>query len=413
MLLFTGGCLRAQTEEAVVVALPLNNSLPQAWEPLGPVQEINLDGDEAPEYLLFFTYDGPTGPVGAVIYDNRLGSGDGVAADESNRPSASLMPYPILPNYRADGGQGFIAEPAQKESIALYPLALRPPTTPEITTDETAVAPTPQADLLTILGGTNYITFVWWQPTQDSYGITQLYAPSHFETEEFQPFPWETWRATPTSIEQIVSVHPVRDRNLLCYRRLHTLTAPNLETLAADQPIGTIRYEETNLGLSFCSGTPSIPFYPEGVVLAYLLDNPALLDANLDEGVRQEIQAVVMPEEIVYVNDLAGYKTIRNISPEGTTTQVCAEVLRPGAFYLTHEMTVAANQQGDPIPFAQTDANVAPPYALQWLLFELRYEPFHLDPPPPQPDRLFITKVTVLPVPTRNIPLECRVQLGS
>lgn len=427
VLLATAGCLRSRAEEEVAAALPLDNSLPESWRPIRPVQEINLDGDVAPEYLLFFTYEGANGPIGAIIYDNRVGDTIQLDGEESSRPSASLMPYPILPSYRSDGGLGFIAQSEQQGDIGVYPLNFRTAaggeTTPneadegeadEGATDEGATEGTQQTDLLAILGGTTYITFVWWQPEQESYGIKQLHTPSHFETEKFQPFPWESWRETPQPIEEIISVYPVHDRNLLCYRRRHTLTAPAPEALNGRQPIRTVEYRTTNMGLDFCSGTPAAPFYPEGVVLAYLSNGAtALLDPNLDDAARQEIQATAVPESVVYVNDLASYKTVSNGAAENNGVQVCVEILRPGTFYRSQEMTVAATEQGNAVSAESTEPDSAPAYALQWLLFTLRHEPFQLDPPPPQPDRLFITKVSVLPVATRNIPLECRVQLGD
>ncbi|MCB0126225.1 MAG: hypothetical protein KDE58_28400, partial [Caldilineaceae bacterium] len=67
-LLLLGGCLQERQEE-VTAALPLNENLPPSWTPLNDVLPVNIDGDDAREYLLYFTYDGSNGPVGAVIYN--------------------------------------------------------------------------------------------------------------------------------------------------------------------------------------------------------------------------------------------------------------------------------------------------------------------------------------------------------
>ena len=61
----------------------LTTALPSPWTPVmfdsirllsrgHPWNKINIDGDTAPEYLIFFTYD--SGQVGAAIYDLQIGS---------------------------------------------------------------------------------------------------------------------------------------------------------------------------------------------------------------------------------------------------------------------------------------------------------------------------------------------------
>ncbi len=410
LLLSFAACRRPQTDDAAA-ALPLDYSLPATWKTVGAVQQINIDGDPIPEYLLFFTYDNTadgSGPVGAVIYDNLPGDALGPEVDESQRPSASLMPFPVLPSYRTDGGQGFIAEPGQQSTLAIYPLRFGA-SAPVAETNE----PVPPADALAILGGTTYLTLVWWQAASERYGIAQLHAPSHFEAAPFQPFNWESWRASPEPIRSIISVHPVHDRNLLCYRRRHTLVEPTTDSGASGQGVANILYHEQDLGLDFCRERPASPFYPEGVVLAYLLGNEGLLEQELiDDAARATIQSTAAPADVVYVKDLASYKTIRNLANPNNEIQVCAEVLRPGDYYSTTSNTVAADEQGRAFSFEPTAARPDPPHVLHWLLFTLQHKPFQLEPLP-LPDRLTVKNVRELPVPTRHIPLECKVQLSG
>lgn len=410
------GCVRpnATTVEAT---LPLENSLPASWLPLDNVTRINLDQDPIPEYLLFFTYDGANGPVGAVIYDNRrggtIGETDGERVDQSNRPTASLMPYPLLPSYRTYAGEGFLAEPTQKDNLSVHAIRFR--ADPE-ETESTEVL---DGDALTILADTRnvtYITFVWWKPTASSpdvdgvYGIQQIYAPDHFESAPFQRFDWEAWRANPQPIEEIISVHPVHDRNLLCYRRKHVLVSPTPEQIAGSGPIGELHYQEINLGLDFCNGRPAAPFYPEGVVLAYLLGNDTLLADDLDAETAQRFATVAQPSTVVYPTNLASYKAVINLADREQTIQVCAEVLRPGREYAERLQTVSADAQGNARPLREGE--LTPPYTLQWLLFTLKHKPFDLGPPP-LPDRLTLVDVRELPVAARHIPLDCKVQLET
>ena len=78
---------------------------PNTW------QSINIDGDDAPEYLLFFTYDNDQ--VGAVIYDEQIGSTQTTSPTPvpvPNQPSGLYVPYRLEPDYWAGAGSvGYIA----------------------------------------------------------------------------------------------------------------------------------------------------------------------------------------------------------------------------------------------------------------------------------------------------------------
>ncbi|MEZ4614453.1 MAG: hypothetical protein R2867_02910 [Caldilineaceae bacterium] len=475
IVVLCSGCLPAD-EATVTAALPLDDVLPATWTPLGDVQPVNIDGDSASEYLLFFTYDSNGGPVGAVIYNpendgrfsqpipeqpaseqptpqqtaegesidgvpngspvNRdtLGANDTPVAS-INRPASSLVPYPILPSYRPGAGQGFIAESAQAGVISVYPLTLGP------TTATTPNEPTPrQADALAILGGANYLTLVWWQRPQHEYGVTQLYAPAYFEAALFTPFDWESWRASPQFINEIIAVHPLHDRSLLCRRKRYTLVSPvatsgiDINALVAGSTavVENILYHEMDMGLNFCNGAPVTPFYPEAVTLAYLTTGSAsLLDAQLPADAVNAIEQRVARSAIVRINDLASYQTIsyapsspfpantantsatnsRGVINNDSYTTACAEVLLPGHYVGLDAQAVYAPDvivaDAADTPKDSTGRTV---FAKRWLLFTLHHVPPQLEPP--SADQLYITNVEAIPVPNDQIAVNCKEWLS-
>jgi len=414
LLLLTSGCLRQRATATVVPSLPLANSLPAAWTPLRDVQAVNIDGDALTEYLLFFTYNNTStpGPVGAVIYDSQADYTPNLAGERRDQPSSALIPYALLPSYRPGAGQGFVAEPSQREAVAFYPINFRmraatPTATP--TADSTVAAVT-QADALIIRGGNTYLTFVWWQNPEVGYGITQLYAAGGFEQAPQQPFNWAEWQDAPQPIAQIIAVQPLHDRNLLCRRIRHRLVAPNTAELPPPgTPIGSLIYQAEDLGLQFCNGVPAAPFYPEGVVLAYLLTGRedlrdlALPNAQTPERFDQLLQR----DLLVRVEDLAAYKALaadRMLGDQARTTTVCAEltVQVPTAVAVSRETTTTTLPVIDGAP---------PLVERRWLLFTLRHQPPTLNPP--TPDQMVIVNVNALAAPAPGVVLDCHQQLGG
>lgn len=414
--LLMSGCLQ-RAEEPVTAALPLNENLPTSWTPLGDVQGVNIDGDAPTEYLLFFTYDSNNGPVGAVIYNTETADGSADTESASSRLSTSFVPYSILPSYRPGTGQGFIAEPAQRNAIGVYPVTFQR----AVATDSAEQAPLP-ADALAILGGNSYLTWVWWQSQQDSYGVTQLYSPDNFEAAIFQPFNWAGWQEAPTPIRDIIAVHPLHDRSLLCRRQRYLLASPTEEALAAGTSIDRIEYRSADLGLNFCNGAPATPFYPEAVVLTYLLNGEATLwdQQTLDATTIAQFETVVARTDILRIDDLASYKTIpgTGTTAGGSTplaaarTTVCAQILLPVSFTNANTPQVALS---DVMPVAIADSPPATNelgqqlYSRRWLLFTLRHEQPHREPA--TPDQLYLINVEVLPVPETGIAVDCRQRL--
>lgn len=397
-------------QRRATAALPLTEVLPAAWSPLRDVEEVNIDGDAAPEYLLFFTYDTtsaaapqrtlfslggttPTGPIGAVIYDGQVVTGTTPTVQVSpDRPTTAFVPYALLPSYRAGAGLGYVAEPTQSEAIDAYTVSYR--------TAGQATGAAAAPDTVILLGGTTYLTFAWWQNRAAGYGVTQLYGPGGFEEALYQKFDWADWQRTPQPIRDIIAVHPLHDRNLICRRFRYVLDEAALSggRPGAGAPL---LFQKSDLGLHFCAGTPVHPFYPEGVVLAYLLEgSTALLDTTaltqtltIQPNQLPWLAELIQNEGILRIDDLASYSTLNaNRAQQSAaaldTIKVCAVLtLQPA----TNASSVGALQQG--------------------LLFTLRHEPAGFQPP--TPDQLFIQTVEMIAAPAGSGVVDCEQQLGG
>ncbi|MCE7988348.1 MAG: hypothetical protein DYG89_44890 [Caldilinea sp. CFX5] len=415
--LFVISCAAFQRRETA--ALPLTEVLPAAWSPLRDVEEVNIDGDAAPEYLLFFTYDTttaaaprrplfsmggttPNGPIGAVIYDGQVVTGTTPTVQVSpDRPTTAFVPYAILPSYRAGAGLGYVAEPTQSEAIDAYAVSYR---TAGQTTGAAGVA---APDTVILLGGQTYLTFAWWQNRANGYGVTQLYAPGGFEGALYKKFDWADWTRTPQAIREIIAVHPLHDRNLICRRFRYVLDEA---ALGAGRPgLGApLRFQQSDLGLQFCAGTPVHPFYPEGVVLAYLL-----------EGREELVDAVVVtttlsmkPNELPWLRELIQDKGVQRIDDLASyTTLSVSHTVQPTIPPDT--ISVCALLTLQPTP---TDPASAPREQRE-LLFLLRHQPAGFQPP--TPDQLFIQTVEtlqtveMLAAPNGESMINCRQRLGG
>lgn len=414
-------CATLQQEEAA--ALPLDDALPASWTALRDVQEVNIDGDGAAEYLLFFTYDAlgaapstswffaersiPRGPIGAVIYDAQVITGTATAERVSpDKPTNALVPYAILPSYRRAAGQGFVAAPTQGEGVQAYPVSYR---------SLAQTASTAADTLIFFAGGAGadtYLTFAWWQNRADGYGVTQLYAPGGFETALYTTFDWAQWQRNPQPIQTLIAVHPLHDRNLLCRRIQYQLSGANDTTTTSASEAPPIHYQRTDLGLHFCAGTPAHPFYPEGVVLAYLLEgSSALLDVSVatatgdnsappplateGEGIGW-LQQLVQTQRVVRVDDLASYATLVT-----TTTPLVAAP--PDTLVVCAALTLATT--------ASASAGGADRTQQTGLLFTLRHQPAGFQPP--TPDQLFITNVETIAAPSDESMVNCHALLGG
>lgn len=421
------GCsgLGADRREQAALQLDFAAGLPSGWEAVDGFREVSIDGDAGIEYLLFFSFD--VGQIGAVIYDGQrngagiqgsvgdavssearqaggdsatqadspgeMGAVDAGAAREavptgtpiqgSGVPSQGFgyyRPYRLLPSYwsfsyGSDPGHGIIAPPDAADAVEVV-------TVPWGEGEQTLDAP---AELL-ILGSNSHLTFVWWKGPVEGYGVTQLVAYGGFAGID-----WADWAAKPTPIMSISGFEPILDyraRSQICrqvdYTR-QTTGVPNLDDDGGAAPSvtvdGDIVFDVEDRGLRFCAETiPSYPFYPEGVVLAYL-QRPPGGDRTLERLVAPGITTAQIDADGALdrltrerVDDIATYRTIP-VPPGGMQT---------GEFAPTTSVCVALTERESPS-------------IQRWLVFTLRYQP--PDTVTQLPDRWVIAGVRFEPQP--------------
>ena len=381
LLLLVGGCRLGNRERnAGVPAFDLAQVLPPDWESLDDGREINLDSDEPVEYLLLFSYD--SGQVGALIYDANVAPPSAPAPtlmpNVTNAPPitapvpvpASSLPafrndqlYRLLPNHWTTGqqwGQGMIAPPGVEVEVFA--------TTAQVSDD-----PTQPRDELVLLGGNTHVTWVWWQPQTTRYQVAQLYAPGGFIEVD-----WAAWRREPEPLLRMTGLHPLDDyrgRSQICramrYQRRTTASSdPAPDSDPATFP--TIAFDTADLGLTFCATFPRQPFYPEGVVLAYLL-GPRPGGDDLAGLVSDEYGVMQLDADLNYarlaverIEDLATYPSLP-MSPNQATGQATNGEAQPSA--LSSALPLALSSTIVCVELVE----IADPQVRRWVLVTLRY----------------------------------------
>jgi len=387
LALLFAGCLRRGDDS---MTFSLEEFLPADWTPVGDVVEINIDGDADVERLLFYHYDSSNendgrsesaGPVGALIFDLRQGETTVTTEGEplARQSSSTLVRHQILPSYWQGAGQGFIAEPGQADDIPVYTVTYSG-------ADLAGVGGSRKE--LVVLGGESYLTFIWWRGRMDGYGVTQLYAPGGFEGVD-----WTAYARRPEPIMQVIGLYPLHDRSLTCRKVGYDRVDVEPANLALDEAIAyrqTIAYRTSNRGLDFCYGVPATPFYPEAVVLAYLLDpqnHLPLLDSPLQaDPEAARLRGIIDPTQLILVDDLRSPVDVPFLRPD------------PLAFTNPIETSVCAKV------IVWTDQASAA-YTARWLLFTLRYQ--ISQPETVATDQLLITNVIEPVRPADNSALTC------
>ncbi len=379
--------------------------LPPEWTPLPGRQAwatINIDGDDLAEYMLFFTYDNGAGrdergPVGAMIFDYRDSSEEGEAGKRlSGSPVGSYWSYSVLPNYfTAYGDTGMIAPSAAAYDIEVLPI------TPAGEPAEVRIPGT--ASELVIYGGNTSITAVWWRGQAEGYGVVNLFAPAGFRRTVF------IGGDDRAAITGTTGLTPLWDRSELChavrYRRevaepqsaqgptsplvggpaatepLTATVAPTATATVTEGSVGDIVYARSSEGIVFCNTAtpPARPYYPEGVVLAYLLlpteRRDALISGRLSAAAQEEFGAL----------------------PAGESWQVMAlfapERVDIGDRQFVLDITVCAELR-------RSSDEPERPY-----LFTLRY--FPRDHEKLLPDRLLIQDIWPVPQPQSGTTARC------
>lgn len=338
-------------EPEVDLSVDWKDILPEEWQAVSAWESINIDADAETEYFLFYRYDPSTtadgesigGPIGAVIYDQQTPIGMPEDSDSSARPPAPwLQPYALLPNYWQGAGYGFVAPPRQSgrpkwivvkreedsetENRYFEVLAEQMPT---LSGDPPNDLP-PHDELIIFggnspIGGPTYISVFWWSSLSEGYGSTQISAPGGLHVEE-----WDG-AAERSPIRTLRARYPQYDRSLLCkesrfYRRLD----PDFTSDGAYR--AAVYYQEGARKLVFCYGIPQAPFYPEGVVLSYLLQ-PDRNSQLLTEEARQTVPDTL--GDFAWVDSLQYMASINTFAGQADTSRMITTTVWASIIYQT------------------------------------------------------------------------------
>lgn len=364
LALLLGGCSNRTTTSGPQVL----STLPKGWDAMTTGRntwfsrageawnQINIDNDQTPEYLLYFTYD--NGQVGAIIYDQQTGA---AAANSStpipapNQPASQYVPYQVEPSFwtRSDVPDtvGFVAPPDTTiDQLRIEQVQRFPAGDPGQagTANPEPVEGAPDTNELIIYGGETVISVLWWRNAFNGYGITQMEASGGLQPEER---PGDVLRP----LRQVVGQTPIiglLGRSVLCNKTIFKRAdAGEPQDVVPPVHQSAVRYDQSSGGIVFCAGAPSAPYYPEGVVLAYLRPAPAgattagtpspeLLWSGLSDATRAAIAEVLdlngpdaagSPPLIVL--DLRTRASIpvpadfRSSTGRAITTNVCADVV--------------------------------------------------------------------------------------
>lgn len=268
--LLLSGC----RQEKAQLPLPLEDLTPQDWRivtPEGskrPLQTLSIDGDEEKEWLLFFNYDNAgdsPGPIGGVIYDAQQ---DAAQYDPQTiipfpyQPSAFLVPYRLLPDWREGKGQGYLGNAAVRYELT----SLNPARKEEDTVFNELIVYGKAG------GAVTRLSLFQWQGFQRGYGAVHFVGSYNVSINDRGP---GTLARTITTLERL------NERSNLCKKTVYRRTANTFEFPILEQPT-----------IVFCQGTPTAPTYPEAVVLAWLLSsNQSAKDALVQEGQQGAVNA--------------------------------------------------------------------------------------------------------------------------
>lgn len=258
--------------------IPLATYVPMDWryltqdgDPL-ETQQVNIDADTEPEWLLFFYYDnvvdGSNGPVGGVIYDaqqNAVPYFPGVTAPVPYQPSPFLVPYRLLPDWRPGKGQGYLAD----NNVAWEETKLNPDAE--------------RADELVVYGygppGITRLSIFWWEGATNGYAVKHFQGSHHIATPESGP-------GSAAPVRKAITYDRMYDRSNLCMVSEHFRTGNSHD------------FQTTAPALQFCQGSvPAEPNYPEAVVLAWLLSGRTDLIEPGQAKVDQ-VRSVLPPENV-------------------------------------------------------------------------------------------------------------------
>ena len=261
---------------------PLNIDLeaikPPDWVPARDegLLQINIDGDIEPEWLFFYKDNYNTGQVGGIIYDAQNRPRGDASIPLSDQAPTYLVPYRLMPDYVALKNQGYLGDDQVLYHVAgEQRLSVPTPTPPPNTTPTPMPKDVESGDRLLIRGQfhgvTNRFSVFWWLGPDAGYGGALATTPGWFSLHAEDPANWKLWDENPLQIATLWAWEPQVDRSNIC-RVVEWRLDPGPNPPATWHFLAL--YDEGVL--RFCSKQiPTEPSFPEGQVLAYLLDNHA------------------------------------------------------------------------------------------------------------------------------------------
>lgn len=342
------GCSRGGQPE---LNIDLSAILPTEWKAVGNWTPINIDADSEQEYLLFYTYDASTtadgetipGPIGGVIYDSQTPASVPANEADSRPPAPWLQPYALLPSYWRGAGYGFVAPPKADPPT---PIEVKRVLPEEVANDYFQVlasqqipgaaataTPTTQPandELIvyggnSVIGGVTHISVFWWSSPREGYGSTQIAASGGLKVIK-----WDGG-AQRSPIREVRARYAEEDRSQLCKESTFTrYLDPDYTSAGAFRP--AVYYVEGPRALIFCYGIPDIPFYPEAVVLAWLLD-PAghreMVVAEQRETVARTLETFLRVSALQYHQTVDAIGPIQIAGSAPLQTKVWASLVYP------------------------------------------------------------------------------------
>lgn len=256
------------------VPLDVKSIVPKSWTVLTDKGVVcDFDEDGAAEWLVMFRYDtsgyGPQdslthGEIGGVVYDsqvNRVPQSPG--AQSPSRP-ALLIPYPLLPDVYAGKGQGYLGEADVRTH--LYQLA----GSKTCSSSEFAVLGTTSGTLPGAQAA--FLSLFRWDG--DAVGYSGVHYVGNARIAIDDP-------AKP--IVHFQTYNRLNDRSVLCAVQAYSRPVATGEGAVPQ----TIQFTEDAAAytIDFCFNAPGDPFYPEGVVVAFLRGrNPSSPDDPTPTG---------------------------------------------------------------------------------------------------------------------------------
>ena len=346
------------------LTIDLGRNLPSQWQPIDNLLPINIDADAEDEYLLFYTYDpsqaltgvAVPGPVGAVIFDPQATLQQPErGVENATSPTPGIQAYRLLPSYWRGAGHGFIAPPTEEnlttfltvqrikvdEKVDGYSGRAEPPIQDngggESVAEDDRPSSAVRADELVVMGGkgifggATHISVFWWSNPRQGYGSTQISAPGGLYIAE------NGWggKAEEKPIRRLQALYPQDDRSGLCKESIFERRLdPDHSTPDAFRP--AVFYVEGPRTLNFCYGSPESPFYPEAVVIAYLLDPSGRAELVRDELrglLRRQLADFLWVDSIQYLATVDPYASTPadGGGPSGITTTVWATLIYSSA----------------------------------------------------------------------------------